>query len=327
MLKAIAFDKTGTITHGKPEVTDVIAFHPEVYSENQVLALAGALESQSGHPLAQTIVRAAQSSAVQFPKIGSVTSLTGRGLRSSTEGKTIMLGSLKLINEAGVDVSPEIVKQVETIEENGKTVVLITVGGSLAGLLALADTLRPEIQATLKQLQDLGIEKTAILTGDNARVAAAISREAGLTDYYADLMPNDKAIAIQDMVKKYGVVAMVGDGVNDAPALANATVGIAMGGAGTDVALETADVALVGDNLQKLPFAVGLGRATRRIILQNLAIALGVIAILVVASLTGLTGIGVAILFHEGSTILVVLNALRLLGYREQKNNVDYNTG
>lgn len=315
MLKAIAFDKTGTITHGKPEVTDIIAFQPEVISEKQVLAVAGALESQSGHPLAQAIVHAAQKSAVQLPKIGSVTSLTGRGLRSSIDGQTIMLGSLKLIRDASVVVSPEIAKQVESIEENGKTTVLITIDGSLAGLIALADTLRPEIQATLKQLHALGIEKTAILTGDNPRVASAISKQAGLTDYYADLMPNDKAIAIKDMVKKYGVVAMVGDGVNDAPALAYATIGIAMGGAGTDVALETADVALMGDNLGKLPFAVGLGRATRRIILQNLAIALGVIAILVVSSLAGWTGIGVAILFHEGSTILVVLNALRLLGY------------
>lgn len=316
MLKAIAFDKTGTITHGKPEVTDIIAFQPEAISEKQVLALAGALESQSGHPLAQAIVRTAQTSAVQFSKIGPVKSLTGRGLRSSMDGKTIMLGSLKLIMDARVDVSPEIVKQVETIEENGKTTVLISVGGSLAGLIALADTLRPEIQATMKQLSALGIQKTVILTGDNPRVAAAIAHEAGLNEYYADLMPEDKAMAIQNLVKKYGFVAMVGDGVNDAPALANATVGIAMGGAGTDVALETADVALMGDNLGRLPFAVGLGRATRRIILQNLVIALGVIALLVVASLAGWTGIGMAIMFHEGSTLLVVLNALRLLGYQ-----------
>jgi Zn2+/Cd2+-exporting ATPase len=315
-LKAIAFDKTGTITHGKPEVTDVIAFHPELFSETLVLALAGALESQSRHPLAQAIVRAAQSSTVQFPKIGAVTSLTGRGLRSSIDGKTILLGSLKLIGEAGVDVSPEMIKQAESIEENGKTTVLVVVGGELAGLIALADTLRPEIKTTLKQLQALGIEKTAILTGDNPRVAAAITKEAGLTEYYADLMPEDKAKAIQDLAKKYGIVAMVGDGVNDAPALANATVGIAMGGASTDVALETADVALMSDNLGRLPFAVGLGRATRSIILQNLAIALGVIIVLVIASLAGWTGIGVAIFFHEGSTILVVLNALRLLGYR-----------
>jgi Cd2+/Zn2+-exporting ATPase len=168
----------------------------------------------------------------------------------------------------------------------------------------------------MKRLQALGIVKTAMLTGDNPRVAAAISQQAGLTEYFADLLPDDKARAIQDLVKKYGSVAMVGDGVNDAPALANATVGIAMGGASTDVALETADVVLMGDNLARLPFAIGLGRATRGIIFQNLVIASGVITLLVAASLAGWTGIGGAVFFHEGSTILVVLNALRLLRYK-----------
>ena len=164
-------------------------------------------------------------------------------------------------------------------------------------------------------LRRAGVQETVMLTGDNARVAAAIASQAGLTDFRADLMPEDKVAVIRNLVKAHGDVAMVGDGVNDAPALANATVGIAMGGAGTDVALETADVALMGDDLAKLPFAVGLGRATRATVAQNLVIALGVIALLVVASLTGVAGIGVAILFHEGSTIVVVLNALRLLAY------------
>ena len=201
-------------------------------------------------------------------------------------------------------------------KRDGKTTVMVAVGEKVIGFIALTDTLRPDIQITLKKLHHLGIQKTAILTGDNASVAAAIAKQAGLSEYYANLTPEDKAIAIRDLVKKYGVVAMVGDGVNDAPALATATVGIAMGGAGTDVALETADVALMGDNLDRLPFTVGLGRATRRIILQNLVIALGVITILVISSLTGWTGIGVAILFHEGSTIVVVLNALKLLHYK-----------
>jgi Zn2+/Cd2+-exporting ATPase len=318
MLKAIAFDKTGTITHGKPEVTDVIAFQPDMFSEKQVLALAGALENRSRHPLALAVVRAAQTSGTPLASIGEVESLTGRGLRSSHEGQTVLVGNLKFLQGTCIQLSTGIEVQVNEIETKGKTVVLVAVGEKLIGLIALADTLRPDIQVTLKKLAKLGIQKTAILTGDNAGVAAAIAQQAGLSDYYASLMPEDKAAAIQSLVKKYGNVAMVGDGVNDAPALASATVGIAMGGAGTDVALETADVALMGDNLGQLPFAIGLGRATRSIIMQNLVIAVGVIAVLVVSSLAGWTGIGVAILFHEGSTIVVVLNALRLLNYKIQ---------
>ena len=158
-----------------------------------------------------------------------------------------------------------------------------------------------------------------MLTGDNAASAAAIARQAGLQDVRADLMPEDKLAALKGLLQQYGMVGMVGDGVNDAPALAHATVGIAMGGAGTDVALETADVALMADDLGKLPFAVGLGRATRAIIIQNLAIALGVIGLLIVTSLTGIVSIGIAIIFHEGSTLVVVANALRLLGYQGRK--------
>jgi Cd2+/Zn2+-exporting ATPase len=169
----------------------------------------------------------------------------------------------------------------------------------------------------MQALYKIGVKHTIMLTGDNAHSAAAIAAEVGLTEFRSDLMPEDKLTIIRDLVEQYGQAAMVGDGVNDAPALANATVGIAMGGAGTDVALETADVALMGDDLSRLPFAVGLGRATRAIILQNLIIALGVIAFLVVASLTGIVSIGVAVIFHEGSTLVVVANALRLLSYKQ----------
>lgn len=189
---------------------------------------------------------------------------------------------------------------------------------TVIGLIALADTLRHEAAPTMKALKQTGVAHTIMLTGDNTRSASAIAKEIGLTEYRADLMPEDKLTVIRDLVKEYGQVAMIGDGVNDAPALANATVGIAMGGAGTDVALETADVALMGDDLSKLPFAVGLGRATRNIIVQNLFISLGVIALLIVTSLTGIVSIGIAIVFHEGSTLVVVANALRLLGYKEK---------
>lgn len=277
---------------------------------------AAAVESRSGHPLAQAVVRAAQGRGLSLPDVGDVESITGRGLRSTMGGQAVLIGSLMLMEEAGVRAPDEARRQVELLQASGQTIMILAMGGQLAGLLALADTIRPEAAQTVAALRKAGVRETVMLTGDHAPVAAAIARQVGLTDFRADLMPEDKVTAIRDLVRKYGEVAMVGDGVNDAPALANATVGIAMGGAGTDVALETADVALMADDLSRLPFAVALGRATRSVIVQNLVISLGVIALLVTASLAGRVGIGVAILFHEGTTILVVLNALRLLGFR-----------
>jgi len=317
-LKAIAFDKTGTITHGQPEVTDIVKLpssNDRINNEDGLLALAAVVESRSAHPLAQAVVRAAQGKALALPAAGNVESITGRGLRSTVNGQLVLIGNLKLMQESSVTVSTEARQQIEALQTNGKTIMAVAMNAQLVGVLGLADTLRADAASTMATLKRIGVRETVMLTGDNARVAAAIASEVGLTNFRADLMPADKVTTIRDLIQKYGETAMVGDGVNDAPALANATVGIAMGGAGTDVALETADVALMGDDLAKLPFAVGLGRATRAIVTQNLIVSLGVIAFLVVASLAGWAGIGVAIVFHEGSTILVVLNALRLLGY------------
>ncbi|HEY4722579.1 MAG TPA: heavy metal translocating P-type ATPase, partial [Anaerolineae bacterium] len=284
-LKAIAFDKTGTITHGLPEVTDVIPVNDR--SHDEVLTIAAGVESRSGHPLAQAVVRAAQAQKLTLPNVNEVESITGRGLRSSVNGQAVLIGNLKLMNESSIPVSREVQQWQETLEADGKTTMLVAVNGRIGGVIALADTLRPDLQTTMAALKRAGIQQTVMLTGDNARAAAAIARQAGLTDFRAELMPEDKVTAVQALGQQFGEVAMVGDGVNDAPALANATVGIAMGRAGTDVALETADVALMSDDLSKLPFAIGLGRATRSIIKQNLAIALGVITLLVVASITG----------------------------------------
>jgi Cd2+/Zn2+-exporting ATPase len=324
-LKAIAFDKTGTITHGRPEVTDVVDFNstnigdigqPTISDQqSEILALAAAVESRSGHPLGQAVLRAAQAIGLSLPQTGEVESLTGRGLRSSLNSKPVLIGNLSLMEEAGVQVSEGARQRVDALQSRGKTLMLVAVDSHLVGALGMADTLRPETAPTQAALKRLGLQETIMLTGDNARVAAAIAQQADLADFRSDLMPEDKVTAVRSLVAEYGQVAMVGDGVNDAPALANATVGIAMGGAGTDVALETADVVLMSDDLGRLPFAVGLGRATRAVIIQNLAIAMGVIVLLALASLTGWVGMGIAILFHEGSTVLVVLNALRLLGF------------
>ncbi len=320
-LKAIAFDKTGTVTYGRPEVTKVIPLDGDPVGADlaQILGLAAAVESRSAHPLAQAVVRAARLQGISLPEVEQVESLTGRGLRANFNGQTVRIGSPALMDESGVNISEPQRRRLEQLQAGGKTVMLLALDDRLAGALALADILRPDAPATMAALKKIGVSQTVMLTGDNPQVAAAIARQAGLSDFRAGLMPEDKVAAICELVDSHGVVAMVGDGVNDAPALANATVGIAMGGAGTDVALETADVALMGDDLSRLPFAVGLGRASRAVIVQNLAIALGVIGLLVIASLTGIVGIGLAVVFHEGSTIVVVLNALRLLNYKGQK--------
>ena len=315
-LKAIAFDKTGTVTHGKPEVTDIVAFQSSGWKETDLLSIAAGAESRSAHPLAQAVVRAAQAKGVPVSVMDEVESLTGRGLRAVTKGMTIWVGNQKLMDEAGVTLAADAIQKAQALQQTGKTLFWVAENKKAIGLIALADILRQEAAPTMKALKKIGVEHTIMLTGDNVRSASAIAKEIGLTDYRADLMPEDKLIVIRDLVKEYGQVAMIGDGVNDAPALANATVGIAMGGAGTDVALETADVALMGDDLSKLPFAVGLGHATRAIIIQNLFISLGVIALLIITSLTGIVSIGIAIIFHEGSTLVVVANALRLLGYK-----------
>ncbi len=324
-LHAIAFDKTGTITVGKPRVTDIVSLTSQTtasaqgqegWSEGEVLALAAAVESRSAHPLAQAVVRAAQERDLKVPAVSEVNAMTGRGVQAQVDGNLVRVGNLNLFAEAGVPVPKTLQEQVQALEDQGKTTMLISLDGQVIGLIAVADVIRPEAPAALAALKRLGIRETVMLTGDNPRVAAHIAQQVGLSDFRADLMPEDKLEAIRALVKERNVVAMVGDGVNDAPALANATVGIAMGGAGTDVALETADVALMADDLSKLPFAVGLGRATRAIIRQNLFVSLGVITVLIVLAVTGLAGIGVAILFHEGSTIVVALNSLRLLGYR-----------
>jgi Cd2+/Zn2+-exporting ATPase len=316
-LKAIAFDKTGTITRGKPEVVDVLPLgEPPAQNTDEVLTLAAAVKNRSAHPLAQAVVRAAQAKGIPLPEASEVESLTGRGLRASVNGRQLLIGNRKLMDEAKVAIGDKAAEQIEQLQSAGKTIMLVALDGQLAGCLALADTLRPEAQAAMAGLKQTGVSQTIMLTGDNERVAAAIAQQVGLSEFRAGLLPEDKLVIIKELTQKYGSVAMVGDGVNDAPALANATVGIAMGGAGTDVALETADVALMGDNLSKLPFAVGLGAATRTIIKQNLVIALGVIALLAVSALLGLTSIGIAIIFHEGSTLVVMANALRLLRYR-----------
>lgn len=326
-LDALAFDKTGTITRGQPQVTEVILADgqpptaDEALTADTLLSLAAAVESRSSHPLAQAIVRAAAARGLTLPDTGDLAAVSGRGVRSSIDSQPVLIGNLKLFEGEGLLAPDGLRGTVERLEGEGKTAMIAygpAPGGEpgFLGVIAVADTPRRTAQAALRQLRGLGVRKAVMLTGDNQQVAAAIARRVGLTDYRADLLPEQKVEAIQALTAEYGQVAMVGDGVNDAPAMAQAAVGIAMGGAGADVALETADVVLMADDLSKLPFAVGLSRATRRVIHQNLAIALGVILLLIITSITGVFGLSLAVVLHEGSTLLVVANALRLLGFR-----------
>jgi Cd2+/Zn2+-exporting ATPase len=319
-LKVMAFDKTGTLTEGKFQVTDV---HPWNGTQpDELLSIAGAVEQASNHPLALAVVRAAQAKGLDFPPVNGLENIPGRGVRSEIDGHPVLIGSAKLFQETdGHVLAEELMQDIETFENQGKTTMAISFAGEFLGALALADTPRPGVKDTLQALLNLGIRKLVMLTGDNEDVAERIGQQVGVTDIRANLLPEHKLEAIRDLQAEYGHIAMTGDGVNDAPALATATVGIAMGGAGTAVALETADVALMADDLGKLPFAVGLSRASRTIIRQNLAVSLGVIGLLILTSVTGWLQLSGAVILHEGSSIIVVLNALRLLSFSQGIRN------
>ncbi len=317
MVKVVAFDKTGTLTQGKFQITDVVPLNgvrPE-----ELLTLAAAVEQQSNHPLAKAVVDGARERRLDPPVATDVQNLAGKGLRGLVNGNPILVGSPSLIREEnGHGWNEEVEALLNELEAQGKTTIWVQVDGQIIGALALADAPRPGVREVMERLRKLGVQKLIMLTGDHQRAARKIAREVGVTDVRAELLPEDKLTAIKGLTREYGAVAMVGDGVNDAPALAAATVGIAMGAAGTAVALETADVALMADDLTKLPFAVGLSRASRHIIVQNLAVSLGVIFLLIGASMAGVVALSGAVLLHEGSTIIVVLNALRLLRYRDK---------
>lgn len=323
-IDTLALDKTGTITRGEPEVTDLRP--AEGVSDNRLLAMTAAVEQRSQHPLARAIIQAAEQRGLEVPTAGELESVTGRGIRSTVDGATVEVGRLLMFEEAGAEVPAAIRASVTELQEAGRTTVVVRHrptasaqttpqdGEGWLGVIGVADEPRPGARDTLDRLRAVGIRRIVMLTGDNAGVGKAVGDAVGLSDVRAGLLPEDKVKAIAELARD-GRVAMVGDGVNDAPALAHATVGIAMGGAGTAAALETADVALMGDDLGRLPFAIGLSRTARGVIKQNLAISLGVIVLLVAATTTGLVGIGGAVIVHEGSTLVVIANALRLLRY------------
>jgi Zn2+/Cd2+-exporting ATPase len=315
-LGAIAFDKTGTLTEGKPRLTDVVT--ADDVTQGELLRVAIAVESLSDHPLAAAVVRDGKErlNGDLISQAHDVQSITGRGVKATIDGQPVYIGKEDLFDKVeGAPLPIALRDAVEKLKADGRTTMIIRRGDNYLGVLGLMDTPREAAKEVIAQLRKLGVRRMVMLSGDNQQVANAVAQQVGLDEAWGDLMPDDKVAAVKNLSQQDGV-AMVGDGVNDAPAMAHATVGIAMGAAGSDVALETADVALMADDLRHLPFVVGLSRQTSRIIRQNLWFSLGMVALLVPATVLGLQ-LGAAVVLHEGSTLLVVVNALRLLKYKQ----------
>jgi Cd2+/Zn2+-exporting ATPase len=310
-IRVVALDKTGTLTMGEPEVTDVISLGP--LSERELLAVAAGVERLSAHPLARAIMRHADAQDVMPRDSTNFQSLTGAGSTAKLDGKPVYAGSPTLFAQ-DLEVSVAYAESsIRELQDEGKTVVVVGDGTGIWGLLAVRDTLRPNAKAAIAKLREAGISKVAMLTGDNERAARAIAREVGIDEVYAELKPEDKVTRVRELSKTYGHVAMVGDGVNDAPALAEATVGVAMGAAGSDVALETADVALMADDLDKLVYALKLAKRNQAIINQNLSLSAVVIGVLVIGAVAGTFTLPMAVIAHELSEFVVIASGLRML--------------
>jgi Cd2+/Zn2+-exporting ATPase len=315
-LRAVAFDKTGTLTVGKPHVTDIVVNPAADVDSVDLLALAAAVESRSEHPLAQAIVSEAIVQGIPVIPARHFQALSGRGAQAQVNGTTILLGNSGLFRARAIDLPSELMAALARLEEAGKTVTVVGRAGAQStalGLLAVADTMRPTAQAAVSDLAHVGIEHTVLLTGDNERTAQAVARQAGVGGVRANLQPADKVAAVEALLHEYGAVAMVGDGINDAPALARATVGIAMGGIGTDQALETADVVLMADDLHQVAYTIALSQRARRIVQQNIVFSLGIKVVFMALALMGAATLWMAVFADMGASLLVILNGMRLL--------------
>jgi Cd2+/Zn2+-exporting ATPase len=326
-LTAVAFDKTGTLTEGRPKLTNAIPFGAT--SKETLLTIAIAVEELSDHPLASAIVKGGKKllGITKVTPAQNIQALTARGVKAEYAGEAVHIGNRRLFKElTGEAIPAELTVQMELLEAEGHTAMLVHKGEQYLGIISVMDVAREEAKATLSALSEMGIRRMIMLTGDNQQVANAVAKTIGITDPMGNLLPEDKVAAIEKLRAEEGKVAMVGDGVNDAPAMAKSTVGIAMGAAGSDVALETADIALMADRLDNLPFAIGLSRKAKSIIKQNLWTSLGIVALLIPATIMGWANIGLAVIIHEGSTLLVVGNALRLLAFNDNTGTVNQYT-
>ena len=321
-IKAIAFDKTGTLTVGKPAVTDLISSCE--LGEDDLLRVAASVEARSEHPLAQAVMSAAAQRNLALTEVEDFQAVTGQGIAAQLDGHKVHIGSAKFLEQRS-RVPHHLAEHLEHFELEGKTVIgVLREGGcrvcdhcehpesnqNWVGIVAMADQLRPEAVGIIRRLHEQGVERVAMLTGDNPRVAQTIAHQLGIDAVYAGLMPEDKVRIVKDIEVEVGPTAMIGDGVNDAPALATASVGIAMGAVGTDVALETADLVLMGDRLELIPYALHLSKKARRVVWQNISFALLVIALLITGAFVLDLPLPLGVLGHEGSTVIVVLNGL-----------------
>jgi len=315
-LSAIAFDKTGTLTRGVPVVTDLIPL--QSHSADECLSIAATLEKGSQHPLASAIVRKAEEEELSLPDVEDFSSITGKGVKATVNSSEYYIGSPRLFEELlSIGRMKDIQSQIEKLQHEGKTVMILGTSEQALALIAVADEVRETSKDVIQKLHAIGIKKTIMLTGDNKATAHAIGEKVGITDIKGELLPQDKLEAIKQLKKSGQRVGMVGDGVNDAPALATATVGIAMGGAGTDTALETADIALMADDLEKLPFTIKLSRKALQIIKQNITFSLAIKLIALLLVVPGWLTLWIAIFADMGATLIVTLNGLRLLRVRD----------
>ncbi|WP_093796381.1 heavy metal translocating P-type ATPase [Sporomusa acidovorans] len=319
LLSAIAFDKTGTLTKGEPVVTDIVPVGET--GKTELLQMAASLEARSEHPLAIAVGKAARSQHIAITPVEDFRAITGRGAQGTVNGQTVFIGNPRLLCERKVSLAAA-AEQIERLQGEGKTVMVAGTGEKLLGLIAVADEMRHNSAAAVASLKTAGIRHTIMLTGDNAATAKAMAARVGVDGYRAELLPEDKVSAVQELLDQYGKVAMVGDGINDAPALAVSTIGIAMGSAGTDTALETADIALMADDLSKLNFAIRLSKKTLSIIRQNIGFSLFIKTVAVLAVFPGWLTLWLAILADMGATILVTLNSLRLIRVNSGKETV-----
>jgi Cd2+/Zn2+-exporting ATPase len=312
-LSVVVFDKTGTLTKGIPRVTEVLPL--DSIPPEELLSLAASLEAHSEHPLAEAVLRKAEEEGTPYLEVSDFQAVPGMGARGTIKGRVYHIGNVRLFQELEIPIS-EAAKKLMELQKEGKTTVLVGAEKELLGVIAIGDQVRETSQTAIQRLREEGIQKIVMLTGDNQHTAKAISDRLGVDEFSAELLPQDKVILVRELVQDYRKVAMVGDGVNDAPALATATVGIAMGAMGADVALETADIALMADDLSRLPYAIALSRKASGIIRQNITVSVLIKAVFIVAVVLGLVTLWMAVLVDMGNSLLVTLNGMRLSRFR-----------